>query len=300
MRLFEPLFCDSRLQQLHPCPEFDDHISFDDSIQDNGERAHRYIIDGEEWQESVTGFVDSFFHKFCETKVIEKMMASPHWELSKYYGMTSDQIKQYWKKLRDEAAERGTEMHAYIEYYYNAGSEAEQLAIARDYNTPEFNYFLRFQREVAFQWKPWRTELRVFDRELQLPGSVDMLYLSPRSTPEQPLLIMYDWKRSKNIVKDSPWKKGKPPLSHLPDTNYWHYQLQLNIYKALIERNTVYRVESMALGVFHPNQQNYMCIPVNDMSNEIELMFKQRLQQLQLKKKQRCEMTLSELYQLVN
>lgn len=267
-----------RLQQVNPCPEFDDHIVFDDSLQPDGQRAHRYLIDGEEWSPSVTSFVHSFFPGFDSDEVIARMMASPHWESKPYYGMTAEQIKKLWKDIGDEAAESGTEMHAYIECYYNAQSSAEATAIACEYATTEFDYFLRFHEQVANDWIPWRTELRVFDRELKLPGSVDMLYLSPRSTPQQPLLIMYDWKRSKNILSTRSYGRGYAALSHIPNCKIWHYKLQLNVYKALIERNTPYRIESMALGVFHPLQQDYLSIDVEPMPNEIEQMFEARRQ----------------------
>lgn len=277
---FVPSFPVDRLQKIHPCPEFDDHIIFDDSMQPDGTRAHRYLIDGQEWAPSVTSFVHSFFPVFDSDAVIASMMASPHWKSKPYYGMTVEEIKQLWKSIGDEAAESGTEMHAYIECYYNAKNSAEATAIACEYPTTEFDYFLHFHEQLASEWKPWRTELRVFDRELKLPGSVDMLYLSPRSTPQQPLLIMYDWKRSKDILKKRAYGTGHSPLSHIPNSKLWHYKLQLNVYKALIERNTPYRIESMALGVFHPLQEDYLSIEVEDMSREIEQMFAVRKQVL--------------------
>lgn len=264
-----PTFNDSYLKQLHPCPEFDPYIEFD-------EPRHVYSVDGEEWKGSVTGFVHTYFPEFDEDACIQRMMSSANWEMNKYYGMTADEIKALWKEIRDTAAASGTEMHAYIEYYYNASNDIEREVIINEYHTLEFSYFLNFHNNEVKHLKPWRTELRVFDRELLLAGSVDMLYISPRSTESQPLLIMYDWKRSKDILNDRAYGRGKGPVSHILNTKTAGYNLQLNVYKAIIERNSSWRIESMWLGVFHPTQKNYITLRVPDLSGEVAAMFKLR------------------------
>ena len=50
-------------------------------------------------------------------------------------------------------------------------------------------------------------------------------------------LQIYDWKRCKEISYDSYYGKAAitPCISHLPDTNFWHYSLQLNVYKNILE-----------------------------------------------------------------
>jgi len=264
-----PCFSDSYLKQLNPCPEFDPYIEFD-------EPRHVYSVDGEEWTGSVTGFVHNFFPEFKEDAVIEGMMASPNWPDNKYYGMTAQEIKDVWEDIRTRASTLGTEMHAYIEYYYNTANDAERDVIINEYHTLEFQYFLQFHSKEVAHMKPWRTELRVFDRELRLAGSVDMLYISPNSTQQCPLLVMYDWKRSKEIKKYGRYGHGKGPVHHLPNTNLWHYNLQLNVYKTLIERNTPWRIESMWLGVFHPVQEDYLTFRVHDFSDEVSRMLEMR------------------------
>lgn len=293
---FTPHFTDTTLQQQNPCPEFDDHIRFDDSLQPDGSRAHDYYIDGEKWKGSVSSFYHDFFPSFDADLRITRMMSRPDWETHRYYGMTSDQIKKLWKDIGDDASERGTVMHAAIECYYNADEVGKQVII-NEHPGPDFGYFLNFQQEVACRWTPWRTELRVFDRELRLAGSVDMLYWSPHSTPQQPLLIMYDWKRSKKILGKDAYGWGKPPLTHLPNHSLSHYSIQLNVYKALIERNTAYRIESMWMGIFHPNQDNYVTLLVPDLQKEVRAMFEIRLQTLQSERTKHEIPTLQRLFQ---
>ena len=84
----------------------------------------------------------------------------------------------------------------------------------------------------------------VWDTELKFAGSIDMIYRNPDGT-----LDIYDWKRAKEIQKNSHFNKWStnPLISHLPDTNFWHYSLQLNTYKAIIERNYGKKVKNLYL-----------------------------------------------------
>jgi hypothetical protein len=96
---------------------------------------------------------------------------------------------------------------------------------------------------------------------------------------------MIDWKRSKQISMQSDYKKkGKFPLNKLEDVNYTHYSLQLNVYKHLIEKNTDYLIEYMALGVFHPDQAHYQVIPVKEMRDEVLGICQIRYEQVQRQK----------------
>ena len=65
--------------------------------------------------------------------------------------------------------------------------------------------------------------------------------------------------------------RNKECIEHLPDTNYWHYCLQLNTYKHLIEKNYGKKVKEMYLVCLHPNNQNknFQRIKVCDLSQEV-------------------------------
>ena len=69
-------------------------------------------------------------------------------------------------KNRDEAATAGTKMHLDIEKYYN-GMEVEN-------DSKEYSQFLEYLKDHPF--KPYRTEWTVWDKELKLAGSIDMVY----------------------------------------------------------------------------------------------------------------------------
>ena len=63
-------------------------------------------------------------------------------------------------------------------------------------------------------------------------GSIDIIFESPDDT-----LQIYDWKRVKSIGYEALGNKTSiiPSLKQIPDTNFWHYALQLNLYKMILE-----------------------------------------------------------------
>ena len=164
----------------------DAHISFD-------EGPHIYTIDGDSDYMSVTSWNSTHFPKFDADSVISKMMNSPRWPKSPYFGMTREEIKMKWNNDSIEASEAGTKMHYNIECFYN-GMDVE------DDGSLEWKYFREFNESVGNELTPYRTEWMVWDKELRLAGSVDMLFENPDGT-----LQIYDWKRSKKVVKENKW-----------------------------------------------------------------------------------------------
>ena len=64
--------------------------------------------------------------------------------------------------------------------------------------------------------------------------------------------MIYDWKRSKEIKKTDRFMKFATTecIDDIPDTNFWHYSLQLNTYKALLEKCYGKKVTHMRLFVY--------------------------------------------------
>ena len=86
-------------------------------------------------------------------------------------------------------------------------------------------------------------------------------------------LVIYDWKRVKNIQDENRFERGFKPINHLPNSNYWHYSLQLNIYKRILEKNYDKIIDAMYLLWLHPNNKSYIEIKVPDLSTEIDNLF---------------------------
>jgi ATP-dependent exoDNAse (exonuclease V) beta subunit len=236
----------------------DNSIKFD-------EGPHIYHIDGDSSFMSVTTWNHSHFEKFNAGKIIDKMMNGRNWKKSKYYGKTKEEIKEEWKQNGKRASEAGTKMHYDIECFYNE-MKVQNPSI-------EYEYFLRFHKQHS-DLEPYRTEWMIYNKELKLAGSIDMVFKNSDGT-----LSIYDWKRCKNIKKDNPWQSAKTEcIEHLPDTNFWHYSLQLNTYKAMLESNYGVKVKDLYLVCLHPeNKSNtYEKIKVPILKTEIKNLFKLR------------------------
>jgi hypothetical protein len=67
-----------------------------------------------------------------------------------------------------------------------------------------------------------------------------------------------------------------PPIDHLPDTNYWHYSLQLNIYRRILEELYDVEVSELALVILHPNNPSFKVMLLNKMDDEVTAMFETR------------------------
>jgi len=105
-----------------------------------------------------------------------------------------------------------------------------------------------------------------------------MTYINPDGT-----IDIYDWKRSVGIKKENRWRSSTTKcIEHLPDSNFWHYSLQLNTYKALLEKNYGVKVKDMYLVCLHPNNENksYQRIQVANLEKEVKDLFDLRRKML--------------------
>jgi len=250
---------------------------------------------------SVTKWNHSHFAEFDADAIITTMMKGKGWSKSKYFGQTREEIKAGWEKGRDEAAALGTEMHYQIECYYNGGDPrqpppasglVEGGDVGADGGHPRgvelggeaplsptasgIAYFLNFVAACP-NLKPYRTEWMIYHEDLLLAGSIDMVYENPDGT-----LMIYDWKRAKDITKSSAFMKYALTdcISHVPDTNFWHYALQLNTYKAILEQKYDKKVTKLALVCLHPSKANFEVIPVPVLTSEMEALFALRREQV--------------------
>lgn len=222
------------------------------------EEPHIYYIDGEPYDLSVTSFIKQFSEEFDTKAIINKYYSK--WQSNKqnkYFGISPKEIESLWEHNRQDAAAKGSVLHRDIELFYND--------IDVDNNSKEFELFLNFFN-LAKKYIPYRTEWQIFDEEYKLAGSVDMCFLDKNDK-----LMIIDWKRSKKIRKNTGYNRSmKEPISHLEDTNYWHYALQLNMYKYILEKHYNKTISFMYLVKLHPNQLNFESFHIPDMENEIQ------------------------------
>lgn len=137
-------------------------------------------------------------------------------------------------------------MHQQIENYYNGlpyqqefnfKYEGKYVQMEELVNLkPEYTQFMEFKKEHNF--KPFRTEWAIYDEELRIAGTIDMIQKCGD------VFDIYDWKRSHRIVDfwgtpittNDYGDKGLGELDQIEDTPYWHYCIQQNLYRYILEK----------------------------------------------------------------
>ena len=252
------------------------------------EENHIYTVCGERGTYmSVTTFVHKQFPHFDAKAIIDKILSSPKREdpTYKYYQKTREDIEAEWEANRVAASGAGTQMHLDIEHYYKyTDTSLELIEKAEQKNlwkidtrvenpSIEFGYFKDFVRD--FPWlEAYRTEWCVFHEELKISGSIDMVFRDARDGQ----FYIYDWKRSKEIKYDDDWCDYgvTKALKGVPNLNFWHYSLQLGVYRAILEEKYGLKIAGMYLIVLHPDNSGYQRIETADLSSEIEALFEER------------------------
>lgn len=231
------------------------------------EEPHEYYIDGsKEGYISVTTIIKSKFEPFDPQEAAKKAITSPN---NPCFGMTVDEAIAHWNTTNstNNAAQQGTDMHRDIEYYLNK--------LPYENTSIEFSYFLNFMEDYPeYAQSVYRTEWIVFDEELKIAGSIDVVFKNEDGT-----LDIGDWKRSKRIYTHGfNGKYGKDEFEHIQDCNFCHYSLQLNMYKWILENKYGQTVRDMFLIVCHPNNQNknYQKYDIPEMQDDIKLLVNTR------------------------
>ena len=280
---------------LHPVLSLKNFHPRDKNIQ-FFEEDHKYIIKTEPDVKytSVTTWNHRHFPIFEADIIIDNMMKSKGWkEGHKYWGLTQEQIKAKWNSNKDAVSGAGTDLHYEIECFNNdrrfsfnyTNKELYQIYMAdnkesHEFKSLEWKYFINFIKDTP-ELKPYRTEWTVYHDDVKISGSIDMVYENPDGT-----LSIYDWKRAKNITRINTYNKFalSPEICHLPDSNFWHYALQLNTYKAILEQKYGKIIKDLILVRLHPDaeEKNYELITLPNLSREIKDLFLERKKQLNI------------------
>ena len=266
------------------CHERDQYIQF-------FEEGHKYVVlfEPNVRYTSVTTWNHSHFPHFDADAVISNMMRGRGWkEGHKYWGLTADQIKAMWSANASAVSGAGTDLHFEIECFNNeprleceyTNKELYDLYMSNNGATHEsrpleWQYFINFVKDFP-NLKPFRTEWVIYHEDVKISGSIDMIYENQDGT-----LSIYDWKRAKNITRVNNFNRFAlpPQICHLPDSNFWHYALQLNTYKTIIEAKYGRTVRDLFLVRLHPDaeEQNYELIQLPDLSADVRALFLERL-----------------------
>ena len=241
--------------------EQDQHIKFFAA-------QHIYTVDGIQYK-SVSSVISELFPEF-DTEYWSNVKG-------KERGVSPAQVAEEWESNGRESRGVGTFLHQQIEnhllhkpisleYHYKyQGSYVQDDCI--DNIDLEFGYFIEFLNETTIN--PFRSEWRVFDKSLNIAGTIDLITKNEDGT-----YTIYDWKRSSRLFQNNPYQHGLGELAHLQDSPIIHYSLQQNLYRYILEHQYGLEIRSMKLVGLHPNYTSYVVIDVHKMDNEISTIIK--------------------------
>jgi len=153
-----------------------------------------------------------------------------------------------WEENRIMACDIGTQVHRYAECKMLGipfdmdltGTRQEKMSKVVD----------KFLLELEKQYKFMESEKIVFSPKILLAGTVDLIMERKKDKK----LCIFDWKTNKAIKStDSYGGKGLLFLEHIENCNYWHYVLQLNIYRWVLHNEGYGDFDNAEMGLFHIN-----------------------------------------------
>ena len=213
-------------------------ISFD-------EPSHTYYYKNRTMT-SVTTAVGNCFPRFDRGGSISIGLAEKR-------GITVKELKDEWR----HKAELGTKVHNYCEQLVN------NINFISDdpWCSIRVEYAQDFIQESGI--KPLFCEFPVYNGKFSIAGTCDLLTYNA----EEDCIDIYDWKTNDSIVGETVkfGKYGFGRLCGIPDTNFWHYALQLSIYKYILQE-AGFKVGK--LNLVHLTDSGYKVIELPYLSDE--------------------------------
>lgn len=201
---------------------------------------HYYMVD---WMRggyvSVSGFLHDFYHDFeaVSFEIATRCLQSTR-ETSPYFHMTTTQeVFDYWEKIRDN----GTCYHAAIDDVLQGRPLRAVYQVGKSdpiYGPPPgFARFMVEHPDLEVHW----SEFTVVDRVLVMVGQFDALFWDRR----RQCFVLVDWKNVKTFRTRATEKGTDPLTAQEDDCHLSHYSLQMNLYRALLERRYGVKVAEM-------------------------------------------------------
>lgn len=217
---------------------------------------------------SVLEIVDRFLPPIKREEILHRLTEKTDRTTSIHYGKTAEEIEQYLEDDHDERTYSGTKLHEAISNSYN-GFETPV-------DSPEYTQFLRFKHYCRFS--PYRTEWSIYDPFVRIVGNIDMAFTESPESPDN--LILYEWKSVKYMRKYPADVYGVELAETIPNNPFWRWTLQLNIYRAILEKNYGKKVTELRVLILQKSSTKYVDIKVPMLDNIIFYIWRWRKAQI--------------------
>ena len=227
------------------------------------DHSYRSVIGGKPLKYvSGTTFISSFFPQFDPYGTIAESCARKR-------GITKAEIQAEWAEKAKKSCIYGTKIHETCEDVLK-GSKTLRNKPLDDREKATMRNAIRMCENLLKRGTPEGIEKIVFDETLGIAGTIDLLMRSKKDG----MLWILDHKSNSSIDVENRYNAfAKPPISHVPDTNFWHYSLQLNLYEYLMKRaGYVSSGEKIGKAILHITENGVKTYRLKDMQREIQAM----------------------------
>jgi hypothetical protein len=201
---------------------------------------------------SPSRIIKKYAHPFDPTGEILKRCATKE-------GVTPEELRAKWRKMGDDSIVRGHSIHDSFEQYIKTG------VIQEDENADIINDFKKnVQVELDGTLYP---EVTLANIEHGIAGRTDLIHVW-----WDKIIDVADFKTNKKINKYSFGKFMLPPLTHLPDSMFQHYEIQLSMYAFMLE-NQGYCPRNLKLLWINPKRK-IQVMPVQYKRTDVVAMLK--------------------------
>jgi hypothetical protein len=196
------------------------------------EEAHTYFL-GNKKLFGVTSLISKYKNKF-DSELMATNYAIKH-------NLDKDDVLKEWKEKGEYSCNQGTEVHRIIENYILTGN-IEQSNIY-----PKEKVAVKFIEEIFKTNKltPVETEMIVYND--LIASQIDLIAKNDKND-----YFIFDFKTNSKIEINSFNKYMLEPFNTLPDASFYHYSIQLSIYKKLCKE---YEIKDIY--IIHIDEENY-------------------------------------------
>lgn len=200
---------------------------------------HTYFLEDKQLK-SVTNYISQFKNKFDSDLIADKY--------AKKNGLNKLAVLKEWKDKADLSIKNGIACHTIFENYI-LNNKIELLGISNKENVVKkfINDYFETQILTAIE-----TEFIVYNDNLA--GQIDCIAKNKKDE-----YFILDWKTNNKIEKESYNKYMLGEYSIYPDSNYYHYSLQLSLYKSMCKE---YDIKNCY--IIHIDNNDYKIIEFNN------------------------------------
>ena len=180
------------------------------------EKKHKYYVEGQPINKSVSALIGEFYEHFDAKQVAPYSAAK--------MGLTTEEVLAHWAAINQESRDRGHRVHNFGEVYqFNRNLKP---------SCPQEEAIVKFWQDVPEHILPLAAELRMYHFKHLFAGTADIILFDTKTQT----YIIADYKTNKDLLKNYMGKTMIGPFSHLLDNPLNHYVIQLSYYQLLLEQ----------------------------------------------------------------